>query len=135
MLPVRTAIALGVAVGLLATGCSNQKASVNRRPHPGTVTASVVDGVQQVTVSAGDTYRFDPSRIVVHPGRVRVVLRNDGKGAPHNWTLADIAATPLTPSGKQSQIEFTAPSPGEYTYVCTIHAKQGQTGTLVVSAN
>ena len=105
---------------------------MNRRPHTGVVTASVVNEEQQVEVQAGDTYRFNPSRIVVYPGKVRVVLLNVGKGAPHNWTLGDIAATPLTPSGKQSEVEFTAPAPGEYTFVCTIHAKQGQTGTLVV---
>ena len=30
--------------------------------------------MQQVTVNAGDTYRFDPSTIIVHPGLVQVTL-------------------------------------------------------------
>jgi plastocyanin len=125
---------LGLAlVSLIA--CSNQQGPVNRRPHPGTATASVVGGIQQVDVDAGDTYRFDPSQITVHPGTVRVVLHNTGTGAPHNLTfLAFAAATPLATSGKTQSVTFTAPAPGRYQFVCTIHQRQGQTGTLVVQS-
>jgi plastocyanin len=127
---------LGIAIaalGLALTACTNQQASINRRPHPGTATASFFGGVHQVTVSAGDTYRFNPSKIFVHPGTVQVTLHNLGKGAPHNLTFLDFgAATALTPGGSTRTVTFTAPSPGTYTYVCTIHRNQGQTGILVV---
>lgn len=121
-------------VGLLTAGCSNTQASVNRRPHVGATTAAAVDGVQQVTVTAGDTYRFDPSTITVHPGTVRITLVNAGQGAPHDWSLLGMpaAATALTPAGATESVTFTAPAPGTYTFVCTIHERQGQTGTLVV---
>jgi plastocyanin len=113
--------------------CSNTKPSVNRRPHTGATTANVVNGLQRITVDANDLYRFDPSTITVHPGRVEIDLVNVGKGAPHNWSLPLVnATTPLTPTGEHSSVTFTAPAPGTYTYVCTIHRKQGQTGTLVV---
>lgn len=126
--------ALVVGATLLA-GCSNTQASINRRPQGGSATASVVAGEQQITVKAGDTYRFDPATITVHPGRVLVILVNDGKGAPHNWTLTGLpgAATPLAATGQTQVAQFTAPAPGKYTFVCTIHRKQGQTGTLIVT--
>jgi plastocyanin len=96
-----------------------------------------VNGVQDVTVDAGNTYRFDPSTITVHPGTVRIELVNTGSGAPHNWTVLGLpgGATPDTGGGRRSVVEFTAPAPGRYTVVCTIHQKQGQTGTLVVLPN
>ena len=134
----RRALTLTLAVlfggSVAVAGCSNTSASVNRNPHTGATTASVVDGVQKVTVDANDLYRFDPSTITVHPGRVEIELVNVGKGAPHNWSLPVVsgATSPLAPTGEHSFVTFTAPAPGKYTYVCTIHVKQGQTGTLVV---
>lgn len=130
-------LSVGLAAGLLLAGCSNSQSSASRRPHSGSASATPVDGVQQVTVQATSTYRFVPSTIIVHPGRVRVELVNTGKpgqAAPHNWSLQGLpgAASPLVQAGDTAVITFTAPSPGTYTYVCTIHEKQGQTGKLVV---
>jgi plastocyanin len=130
--PARAFAAIVTAV-LLTAGCSTTP-SVNRRPHLGSATASVVNGVQQITVRAGDTYRFDPSTIIVHPGTVRVVLVNEGTGAPHNWSLVGFPAAfaPLSVAGQSTSATFTAPAPGTYTFECTIHSRQGQTGKLVV---
>ncbi|MEP7019025.1 MAG: plastocyanin/azurin family copper-binding protein [Pseudonocardiales bacterium] len=134
---LRAAAMAGCAVLVLAS-CTNTQASINRRPQGGTATASAVDGLQQIIVKTGDTYRFDPATIIVHPGRVRVVLINTGKGAPHNWTLRGDAiglGTPLASSGETKTATFDAPAPGRYRVVCTIHEKQGQTGQLVVLTN
>jgi plastocyanin len=125
-----------VLAGLLAASCSNSQSSANRRPHRGSATASIVGDLQQVTVQATNTYRFEPSTITVHPGKVQIVLVNTGKpgqAAPHNWSLLGLqVATPLATAGSTVSVTFTAPSPGTYTFVCTIHQKQGQTGKLVV---
>jgi plastocyanin len=131
---LHAALVAGCAVTL--AGCTTE-ASINRRPQGGTATASVIDGLQQIVVRAGDTYRFDPATIIVHPGRVLVALENRGKGAPHDWTLENLpgAATSLASSGQTKTVTFTAPVPGTYTFVCTIHRKQGQTGKLVVLKN
>jgi plastocyanin len=93
-----------------------------------------VNGVQQVRIEATDQFRFHPSTIVVHPGKVRIVLVNVGKGAPHNLQLEGIPAdfVPLASAGQTEQATFTAPSPGTYTFVCTLHIKEGMTGKLVV---
>jgi plastocyanin len=127
---------MAAVVALALVGCSNTTSAVNRRPHSGATTASAVDGVQRVTVDANDLYRFDPSTITVHPGKVEIDLVNVGKGAPHNWSLPVLGATtPLTGADQHSSVTFVAPAPGRYTFVCTIHRKQGQTGTLVVLPN
>lgn len=119
-----------------AAGCAS-KSAVDREPHTGTGTASAMAGIQQITVRVPSNYRFAPSTIVVHPGKVRVVLINDGTGAPHNWSLLGFPAAfvPLAAKGETTAATFTAPAPGTYTFVCTIHQKQGQTGKLVVLAH
>ena len=134
MPPARTSAFLGVLVLAVTTSaCTNRESPVNRRPHAGATTAAVVDGVQRVRVEATDTYRFLPSTITVHPGRVLIVLANVGKGAPHDWSLDGLGATTaLAGAGETRAVSFTAPAPGRYTFVCTIHRKLGQTGTLVV---
>jgi plastocyanin len=93
--------------------------------------------VQNVVISTGRGYRFTPSTITVHPGKVRITLTNvstDSSGAPHDWLLTGFPAdfVPLTQPGQAHTIEFTAPAPGTYQFYCTIHVNQGQTGKLVV---
>jgi plastocyanin len=127
-----------VAVLLAGTACQSESA-INREPHPGTGTASTTAGIQQITITTGHDYRFHPSTIIVHPGRVRVILVNEGhaaSGAPHDWSLLGFPAAfvPLTDAGSRAAATFTAPAPGKYEFVCTIHQRQGQTGTLVVKA-
>jgi plastocyanin len=131
------AIAL-VLCALLLAGCSNHSASINRRPQSSTsATASTVNGVQQVTIYAGDTYRFSPDIITVHPGLVRVVLVHTGTGAPHDFQVLGFPAdfVPLVSPKGTSSATFTAPAPGRYTFVCTIHQTQGQIGTLIVTGS
>lgn len=127
--------ALGVVL-LTVAGCARQP-SVNERPHVGTGTASQVSGVQEITLRSGIDLRFTPSTIIVHPGRVRLVLVNTSKpgaGPPHNVTFSGLptADVPTTYAGRESSVTFVAPAPGTYDFVCSIHARQGQTGTLIV---
>lgn len=96
---------------------------------------STVDGVQQITVKAGDNYRFDPATITVHPGKVKITLINDGQGAPHNLQLPSLPVgdwVPLTSAGQSASATFETPAPGTYQFVCSIHERQGQVGKLVV---
>jgi len=133
--PRRGAVAGSLAlIVLLLAGCQT-KSAINREPHSGATTASVVAGVQTVALTTGPSYRFTPATITVHPGRVRITLTHTGKGgAPHDWQLLGLPAAyvPLINPGQTKTVEFTAPAPGTYTFICTIHVKQGQTGTLVV---
>jgi plastocyanin len=123
---------------LLLAGCSNRNASINRRPQSSSsVTASAVNGVQQVTIYAGDTFRFSPDVITVHPGPVRVLLVHTGSGAPHDLQVVGFPTdfVPLVSPKGTSSATFTAPAPGRYTFICTIHQAQGQVGTLIVTGS
>jgi plastocyanin len=128
-------VAVLAAVSALA-GCTNGKAAVAKNPHTGDVTASTVNGVQQVTLTTGPDLRFHPSTITVHRGRVHIVLKNiapDG-GPPHNLQGTDLPGLVVgeVDAGQTQSTTFTAPAPGRYHFVCTFHQTQGQTGTLVV---
>ena len=131
-----TIAALVIAGSVALAACSNTQSPVNRRPHSGASTAAVVNGVEQVTIQATDTDRFIPSTIYVHAGKtVKITLVHTGTGAPHNWQLTKFPVDMiplLTSQGQEGSTTFVAPSPGTYQYVCTIHVRQGQTGTLVV---
>jgi len=132
---VRVAAVLMLAV--VIAGCTNRQASPNRRGHPGSSTAAVVNGVQQVTLTVNDTFRFDPSRVVVHPGTVKITLVHKGSGAPHDFALNGFPAdqTGLVNAGGTTSTTFTTPSAGTYAFECTLHVTQGMTGTLVVLPN
>jgi plastocyanin len=132
----RRAATLIIALALVSclAACSNRKASPNREPHTGSGTASVVNGVQQVTLVVNRGFRFSPSTITVHQGQVKITLVHQATGAPHDFSVPDFPAdnVPLTQAGQTRSTTFTTPSPGTYKFVCTIHVAQGMTGTLVV---
>ncbi len=68
---------------------------------------------------------------------MRITLKHEGKGAPHNLSVVGLPAdfVPIVQAGQTSSATFTAPAPGRYRFVCTIHEAQGQTGMLVVLPN
>jgi plastocyanin len=132
----RSAAAAALLVGAsLLAACTNTEPAVNREPNTVSGTATVVNGVQQITVDAGDDFRFHPATIVVHPGEVRLILKHTGTGAPHDWRLNGFPAdsVPLTPAGQTKVTTFMAPSPGRYKFDCSIHLAQGMVGTLIVT--
>jgi plastocyanin len=130
----RTATAGALGLVLLATAACATQPAVANGPHTGSSTASAANGVQQVTLTVADNYRFEPSTITVHPGLVKVTLVHKGTGAPHNFSLVGFPTdeTPLVEPGHTVSVSFTAPSPGTYKFVCTIHIAQGQVGQMIV---
>ncbi len=122
-----------VAALMVLTGCQRES-SINRQPRTGSTTASATAGVQGVVITTDQKYRFSPSTITVHPGKVRITLKHVGTGAPHDWSLLDFPAdyVGLVAAGQTRSVEFLAPAPGTYKFVCTIHVSQGQTGSLIV---
>jgi plastocyanin len=142
MLARRGAVVQGVCAAVLtvASAAACAKAPINRPGNSGSGTASLVNGVQQITLTAGDDYRFHPATFTVHPGKVDVVLRNTGAGAPHEFEVTGFPATfvPLTPAGQTQHATFTAPpltngKTTRYEFVCGIHVRQGQVGTMIVT--
>ncbi|MCW2656619.1 MAG: blue (type 1) copper domain protein [Jatrophihabitans sp.] len=138
-MPARRSVSVAAlaALTLAATACSNRESPTNKRPHNGASTASLVGGIQQVTITTGTDLRFHPSTITVHPGKVRIRLVNNPPstgGPPHNLQVTGLPAAyiPDAAAGQTRTVTFTAPAPGRYNFVCTIHATQGQTGVLIV---
>jgi plastocyanin len=137
----RAVVRLVCAASLAAASTSAcAKPPINRPGSSGSATASEVNGIQQITLRTGDDYRFHPATFTVHPGKVEVILRNEGKGAPHEFQVAGFPATfvPLTPAGQSQHATFTAPpatggKTTRYRFLCAIHVKQGQVGTMIVA--
>jgi plastocyanin len=129
--------ALAVLAALATVSGCAREAAVNSEPHTGTGVASTVDGMQQVVLRTGVDLRFHPSTIIVRPGKVRLVLENTAKpgaGPPHNLHVGGLPGADIADvqAGFSASVTFTAPEPGTYDFVCTIHASQGQTGKLIV---
>lgn len=62
--------------------------------------------------------------VLVRPDMAHAVdMDGTEAGEENNWLKKDdprvIAATPLIPKGASVTIEFTAPAPGDYPYICT----------------
>jgi plastocyanin len=134
--PIRSVIVVLMAlIGVAALGgCSNSEGAANRQPHTGATTAVAVNGIEDVRLTVDAGFRFTPSTITVHPGKVRITLEHIATGAPHDWQLTGIPGdyvAPVSP-GESGSVTFIAPSPGTYSFVCTIHERQGQTGTMIV---
>jgi plastocyanin len=131
-------VVVALAMLLTTAACSNRNSPTNKRAHTGTATASPAsDGIQQVTITSDVDLRFHPSTIIVHPGKVRIVLDNTAKpgaGPPHNLKVSGLPGVFIgtTVAGQRQSVTFTAPAPGSYGFVCTIHAAQNQTGKLIV---
>lgn len=132
-----------VVAALLAVAASTP---VHGQPVDGQERAPAPDTVITLR-SEGTELLFIPDRLTVRAGmRVRIRYRNDGE-LPHNFVLARseddldpmadaaytaaetgfvpadmtdrmIAYTSLVSPGQTVEIDFVAPPPGEYTYIC-----------------
>jgi plastocyanin len=135
---VRTPAVVALAVGsALLAACGAKPAPPPQSTRPDTVTLTpAADGTQSVEIDADDGDRFHPSTVRAEPGPISVTFRHVGTGAPHNWTLRQLPAahTSLVSAGQSKSVRFTVSKPGDYRFVCTIHEKQGQVGTLTVVA-
>jgi len=85
-------------------------------------------------------FKFDPSTINVHPGKVVFFLVNGGSGTSHNLIIRDSTGKRLSGSELVSagdSVVFTVDNiaAGTYTFFCDQpgHEGSGMKGTLIVS--
>lgn len=131
-----TALLLLGAAAPVLTGCTNQQparfAAAGARSHS-TVTASAgAGGVQRIVIDATSNDRFIPDTVVVHPGRVTLVVRNTG-AVPHTLEIPSLGVDTGN-IGKLAtrQVTFTVTKPGRYPFDCAYHVTLGMDGVLVV---
>jgi glucose/arabinose dehydrogenase/plastocyanin len=88
-----------------------------------------------VGTDTGAELKFDPAEVTIQAGTaVRVTFENRST-VPHNLTFEapiNVATATVVEPGSSDTVEFKAPDPGEFTFVCTLHP--GMSGTLVVEA-
>jgi plastocyanin len=144
--PIRT-LALGVMTVLLTTACGGGDDLPTNVPTPN-VTAegapasasaaggSVPGDAAQVTIgtTTNAQLRFDPTSASVPTGGQVVLTFENLDTVPHNLTFDDpIEATTSTAVAPDASevLEFQAPEPGSYPFVCTLHP--GMEGVLEVT--
>lgn len=108
-------------------------------PSPGVPSSSPGGGGSGETAATtigtdtGSELRFDPAEVTVPAGaEVELTFRNVST-VPHNLTMQDgidAATSTVVAAGATETISFTAPDPGSYAFVCTLHP--GMDGTLTV---
>jgi glucose/arabinose dehydrogenase/plastocyanin len=90
---------------------------------------------QSLTIGTdtGTALQFDPAAASVTGGSTISVTFENRATAPHNLTFNDPinkGTQTIVDPGASETIEFQAPAPGDYKYVCTLHP--GMEGTLTV---
>ena len=112
-------------------------ASASAGASPAGASASPAGDATPLTIGTrtGSELEFEPDEVSVPAGvRVSVTFENHAS-LPHNLTFSapiNVATGPVVDPGASETIEFEAPAPGDYTFMCTIHP--GMEGTLTVEA-
>jgi plastocyanin len=119
------------AAAVLVAGCGADAGQHGSQPASGSQTASVVDGVQVLDVSAGNDLKFTGTNFYAHTGTVKIVFKVTGD-VPHNLAFRDGSqASTGTIHDETTSITVKFDKPGVYNFLCTIHPYMK--GTLTIS--
>jgi plastocyanin len=126
----------GLTVGLVLAGLVLVATGVAARSAMQPVRIEIV--IEQMTFRMPDA--ANPARMVDNPTlRVRtgqsveIVLRSLDPGMKHDLLIPDLdLRADAVANGETSTIRFTAPQPGTYTYICSMHPKLMR-GELIVT--
>ncbi len=86
-----------------------------------------------IGTDTGAALEFDPTTASVPTGSTVRLLFENRSTVPHNLTFGEpinAATDTVVNAGASDEVEFTAPEPGDYDFVCTLHP--GMDGTLTV---
>jgi plastocyanin len=122
-----TLLATALAALLLLAACSGGGAATTTTTTTagGSSTSAAGGGQFQVVI---DSFAFTPAELTVPVGATVTWVNH--QGARHDVVAADGTFTsPLFGDGEA--FSFTFAAPGEYPYVCSIHA--GMEGTIIVT--
>jgi plastocyanin len=123
-----------VIVGL-AAGCTNREPprfDAARHPHETVTVTAGPGGMQTVDIDANDQDRFLPDTVVVHPGRVTMVVHNVGV-VPHTLEIPALRVDSGNIGKHQVKtVTFTVDKAGDYQFDCAYHVTLHMVGTLRV---
>lgn len=121
----------GVAFVALIAGCGGDAGQSGTQPPGASETASTLDGVQVLEVSAGNDLKFTTTSLYAHTGVVKIVFKVTGS-VPHNLAFKDGSqASTGTVHDDTTSITVRFDQPGVYNFLCTIHPYMK--GTLTIS--
>ncbi len=82
------------------------------------LSGKTIDGIRVIRMEAF-RYGYRPDPVVVKAGeKVRLLL--NATDVTHGFGIAELGINRKLPSGKVTEIEFTAPETGTYTIYCTV---------------
>lgn len=124
------------AVATFTTACAG---STGHSPQPAAAVAAQASagagGIQQITVHATNGFRFSPSTIDAHVGRLRITVVDDGS-YPHNISFPALHRTSTTVSGDpgagRTTLLLDLTHSGSYRFSCTYHSSAGMLGQVDV---
>jgi plastocyanin len=123
------------ACGGAANGPSTAPVTASPSGGPGATPSTPSGEPVEITVGTdtGAELKFDPAEVTIQAGTtVRATFENRSS-VPHNLTFQapiNVATATVVEPGSSETVEFKAPDPGEYAFVCTLHPGMG--GKLVV---
>ena len=130
--------ALVVTLGACTPGGSRAHVSgtgpaVAGEPSVSATAQPAADGVQQVVIDTTDDNHFRPDAVFAHPGKLRITITNPSV-VPVDFAIPTLGVASTTIfSGNSATVTVDVAAAGSYPFVCTFHAHEGMTGSLVVS--
>jgi plastocyanin len=116
---------------LLVAGCGQDKGQFGTQPPGGSETATEVDGIQVLDLSADDDLKFSKTDLFAHTGTVKIIFKVLGD-VPHNLAFKDgTQASTGTVNNATTSMTVRFDKPGVYNFLCTIHPYMK--GTLTIS--
>lgn len=127
-------LALTMTLATVLAACGGGGAADPSDDNSGGGTVSVTDGALAIS---SDGLAFDASVIEATAGEAFTVTLTNNEAMPHNFSVyveeggEEIVLGDIIGEDETDEIEVPALEPGEYFYVCDLHAVE-MTGTIVV---
>lgn len=113
----------------------NQNSNLDASPSVQSTSSATQESGNTVNFTVeGSNFKFVPNTLTVKTGdKVKITFKNIS--GIHDFNIDELnVKTPVTQTGNDAMVEFTASKPGSFEFYCSVgnHRAQGMKGTLVV---